>query len=44
MTPADIRARIHHAIIPALDRADRIIAECQKGPGKHHADRHKETK
>lgn len=27
MTPADIRARIHHAIIPALDRADRVIWE-----------------
>lgn len=40
MTPAQIRARIHHAIIPALDRADRAIRELTtpEPQGKHRKD------
>lgn len=40
MTPADIRARIHHAIIPALDRADRVIWEltAPEPQGRHRKD------
>lgn len=40
MTPADIRARIHHAIIPALDRADRVIRELTTPApvGRHRKD------
>lgn len=36
MTPDEIRDRITAAIQPALDRADQIINECRKGPGRHY--------